>query len=75
MVGSYAYNATMTLGAAAVITPLRIADVAPLRAPLVAMLVAMVVVVLLAARRRALGRGDAVVLLAGYVVFVVLAVA
>lgn len=74
VVGSYAYNVTMTLGFAAVLTPLRISDVAPLRGPLVAMLVALVAVLVLA-RRGSLGRRDSLVLLGGYVVFVALALA
>lgn len=70
VVGSYAYNATMTLGAAAVITPLRLVDVSPLRAPMVAMLLALVGVLVLAKRRQGrLERVDGLALLAGYVLF------
>ena len=73
VVGSYAYNATMTLGFAAVLTPLRIRDVVPLRAPLLVMLAALVLVLILA-RRGSLRRRDSWWLLAGYAVFVALAV-
>lgn len=40
VVGSFAYNATMTLGAAALVRPLRIADAGPIRLPAVAMFAA-----------------------------------
>jgi hypothetical protein len=40
VVGSWAYNATMTLGAAAVVRPLQIGEPAPLRLPMVAMVLA-----------------------------------
>ncbi|MDE0803955.1 MAG: hypothetical protein OSA99_11590 [Acidimicrobiales bacterium] len=71
VVGSYAYNSTMTLGAAALITPLRLGDVSPLQVPMVAMVLSLVVVLALAARRRGrLDRSDGFVLLAGYVGFI-----
>lgn len=73
VVGSYAYNATMTLGAAAVVKPLRITDGELLHVPMVAMLVAMAAVLLLGARRRTLDRLDGVALLAAYPVFIALA--
>ncbi len=75
VVGSYAYNATMTLGAAAAITPLRITDRAVLHAPMVGMLAALVAVLALSARGGRLTRADGFVLLAGYVAFVIVAVA
>ncbi len=74
VVGSYAYNATMTLGAAAVLTPLRITDTASIRPPMVAMLVALVAVIALARSGGRLSRGDGIVLLAGYGGFVALSV-
>lgn len=40
VVDSFAYNATMTLGSAALVRPLRIADAGPIRWPAVAMLAA-----------------------------------
>jgi cation:H+ antiporter len=75
VVGSYAYNATMTLGAAAVITPLRITDQAVLHAPMIGMLAALVAVLALSARGGRLSRADGFVLLAGYLAFVAVAVA
>jgi len=50
VVGSFAYNATMTLGAAALVRPLRIADAGPIRLPAVVMLVALALPILLAQR-------------------------
>ena len=73
VVGSWAYNATMTLGAAAVVRPLQIGEPAPLRLPMVAMVLALVAVLALARRRCSLGPRDGVVLLAAYPAFVALA--
>ena len=75
VVGSFAYNVTMTLGAGALAHPLAIADAPALRRPLVMMVAALALVVLLAARRRRLGRVEAAILLAGYPVFVGLVLA
>ena len=75
VVGSYAYNATMSLGAAAVVAPLRIADAAQVHAPMLAMLGALVLVLALSARTGHIDRRDAVVLLAGYAVFSAISVA
>lgn len=72
VVGSFAYNVTMTLGASALARPLTMADAAALRLPLVLMLGALGLVILLAARRRELGRREAAVLLASYPAFVLL---
>lgn len=73
VVGSYAYNATMTLGAAAVVKPLQVADGELLHLPMAAMLAALAAVLLMAARRRILDRSDGVALLAAYPVFITLA--
>ena len=73
VVGSYAYNATMTLGVAAVVRPLRVADAALLRPSLLAMLASLGVVLLLALWRRGLGRAEGRLLLALYPAFVVVA--
>ena len=74
VVGSYAYNATMTLGVAAVVRPLRVTDAALLHPPMVAMLAALVVVLVLAlARGGELRRNDGWVLLGLYPTFVALA--
>lgn len=75
VVGSYAYNVTMTLGFAAVVTPLGIDGAAALHGPMLAMLVALVAVLALAWRRGHLDRRDGGLLLVGYAVFVVATVA
>ena len=71
VVGSFAYNATMSLGAAALVRPLSIADASLLHGPLIVMLAALVAVVAVAVPRARLGRTAAVVLLAAYPAFVV----
>jgi len=73
-IGSYAYIATMTLGAAAILTPLRIADPGTLRPAMVAMLAALLVVLVLARRNGVLTRTDGAVLLGGYAAFVLVVV-
>ena len=73
VVGSYAYNVTMTLGVAAVVRPLRVTDAALLHPAMIAMLAALAAVLLLARRRRRLRRSDGWVLLGLYPVFVVVA--
>jgi cation:H+ antiporter len=70
VVGSFAYNATMSLGAAALVRPLSIADADLLHGPLVIMLAALAAVVALAAPRGRLGRVGAIALLAAYPAFV-----
>ena len=71
VVGSYAYNATMTLGAAALVKPLRISDAAPLRLPMLAMLIALATVLLLASRDHSLRQNHGWILLATYPLFLV----
>jgi cation:H+ antiporter len=73
VVGSYAYNLTMSLGAGAVVAPIAIGRPEAIRLPFVAMAVLLVLVLGFAFRRGALARRDAVVLLLGYPVFVVVA--
>ena len=70
VVGSYAYNATMTLGAAALVTPLRVVDATPLHLPMVGMLGALALVLVLTSRTGRLTRADAATLLGGYALFV-----
>ena len=70
VVGSFAFNATLSLGVAALARPLRVVDDARLRVPLLIMLLALVAVVALGARRGRLGRANGVTLLAGYAAFV-----
>ena len=74
VVGSYAYNATMTLGAAAVITPLHITDASLLHLPMLGMVAALVLVLVLSARGH-LARPDAVVLLGCYALFLTVSAA
>ncbi len=70
VVGSFAYNVTMTLGAGALAAPLRIANAASLHVPWLAMLGALGLVILLAAPTGRLGRMAGVILLAAYPVFI-----
>ena len=73
VVGSYAYNATMTLGASALARPLRITQPGQLHAPLIIMLLALLGVLAMGGRRGQLTRRAGVVLLACYPAFVVVA--
>lgn len=67
VVGSFAYNATMTLGAGALARPLRIADAGFLHVPWLLMVAALVLVLAVAAWRRGrLDRPAGYVLLAAY---------
>jgi cation:H+ antiporter len=74
VVGSYAYNMTMSLGVGALVSPIRIADAALLHLPLLVMLVLLGVAIALGVRDGHLDRRDAIVLVAGYPVFVLAAV-
>jgi cation:H+ antiporter len=71
VVGSFTYNATMTLGAGALARPLHVADAGLLRGPWVLMLLALVVVLALAWHPQRLDRGAGIACLALYPVFVV----
>lgn len=70
VVGSLAYNATMTLGVAALVRPLRVEDATLLHAPMVAMVVAAGGALALARRRGVLGRPEGFALLGAYPAFV-----
>jgi cation:H+ antiporter len=70
VVGSFTYNATMTLGAGALARPLRIADPDLLRGPWALMLAALAVVLVLAWRPQRLDRRAGIACLALYPVFV-----
>jgi cation:H+ antiporter len=72
VVGSFAYNMTMTLGAAALARPLLLHNTSVLHRPLAFMLAAFGFVILLAARRRRLSRTAGVLLLTAYPLFVIL---
>jgi cation:H+ antiporter len=74
VVGSVAYNATMTLGAAALVRPLSLAEAEDLRPALLAMLAAMVLVSALGSRGGHLDRRAGWLLLGLYPVFVALVV-
>jgi cation:H+ antiporter len=66
VVGSFTYNLTMTLGAAAIVRPLKIVDATLLHFPLLIMLVSLGLVILLASFKGYLSRNAGVVLLAAY---------
>ena len=70
VVGSYAYNATMTLGAGALARPLELLDASSLHLPWLAMLAALVAVLALSVGGR-VDRHRGLALLALYPVFVV----
>lgn len=70
VVGSFSYNVTMTLGAAALARPLIFHDALILHRPLLFMLAAFGSVLLLTARRRTLSRSAGLVLLLGYPLFI-----
>lgn len=70
VIGSYAYNMTMSLGVGALVAPISIEDAGLLRLPLLVMLALIGVAIGLAARNSDLDRRDAIVLFAGYPVFV-----
>lgn len=71
VVGSFAYNVTMTLGAAAVARPLSIVDASLLHFPLLVMLGALVLVILLATAQGSLGKVAGGVLVAAYPIFII----
>jgi cation:H+ antiporter len=70
VVGSFAYNITMTLGAAALARPLVLENVHQLRLPLLAMLASLALVIAFAGPRRVLTRIHAVALFLAYGAFV-----
>jgi cation:H+ antiporter len=74
VIGSYAYNMTMSLGVGAVVAPIEIGDAALLHAPLVAMLALLGFAIVLGSRRGRLTWREGAMLLAGYPVFVLVAV-
>jgi cation:H+ antiporter len=70
IVGSFAYNATMTLGAAALVRPLDVVDASRLRGPGVIMLLSLALVLLVGTIRGVLNRAHGVALVALYPLFV-----
>lgn len=73
VIGGFAYNATMTLGAAAVVKPLRVTDASVLHPSMIAMLATLTIVLVLALPHRQLRRSDGWLLLALYPAFVAIA--
>jgi cation:H+ antiporter len=73
VVGSYAYNMTMSLGVGALVAPVGISDAALLHVPLLVMLALLAVAILLALRSGHLARRDSYLLFAGYPIFVIVA--
>lgn len=70
VVGSFAYNVTMTLGAAAIARPLKILDASLLHFPLIVMLGSLALVMVLALRGR-LNKTAGLILLSAYPIFVI----
>ena len=70
VVGSFAYNVTMTLGAGALARPLMLADAATLHVPVLLMLGSLALVILLAARQGRLARAEGTILLVTYPAFI-----
>jgi cation:H+ antiporter len=68
--GSFAYNMTMSLGAAALARPLALQDTVLIHVRLLLMLATPALVILLAARTRMLGRAAGLLLLCAYPLFV-----
>jgi cation:H+ antiporter len=73
VIGSYAYNATMTLGASALARPLHVSHPSQLHIPLVVMIGALAAAVTLAWPKRSLHRWAGLILLAAYPAFVIVA--
>lgn len=70
VVGSFAYNVSMTLGAGALARPLVLVDAAMLHVPLLLMIGSLALVILLAVRRGQLSQTESLILLAAYPAFV-----
>lgn len=71
VVGSFTYNVTMTLGAAAIARPLTVVDASLLHFPLLVMLGALIAVILLASAKGSLSKVSGGVLLAAYPIFII----
>ncbi len=74
VVGSYAYNVTMSLGAGAVIAPIAVTDAGTIRTPFIAMAGLLAGALALSARHGRLDRTAGWTLIAAYPAFVVVAV-
>lgn len=71
VVGSFAYNVTMTLGTATIVRPLKIIDASPLHFPLIAMLGALALIIVLASFTGYLGKKAGLILLSSYPLFLI----
>ncbi len=72
VIGSFAYNLTMTLGAAAIARPLKILDASLLHFPLIAMMGSLALVIVLASFKGYLDKAAGVILLAAYPLFLII---
>ncbi|MDE3063611.1 MAG: sodium:calcium antiporter [Acidobacteriota bacterium] len=70
VIGSYAYNMTMTLGAAALVRPLVIRQAGRLQGPFLMMLGSLVLVIVLAIPNKQMGRAAGALLIVCYVLFI-----
>ncbi|MCS6959615.1 MAG: sodium:calcium antiporter [Pseudanabaenaceae cyanobacterium SKYGB_i_bin29] len=70
VVGSFAYNTTMTVGLASLLRPLQIEEGSLLHRPGVVMLACLVLVLVLAARKKKIDRFGGFILLASYPLFI-----
>ena len=75
VVGSYAYNLTMSLGAGALVAPIAITDSTTIRAPYIAMALLLALVLALSTRDQTLRRSHGPILLIGYAAFIAVALA
>jgi cation:H+ antiporter len=73
VVGSYAYNVTMSLGMGALIDPIRITDSSLIRAPYLAMVALMALALALSKRHNHLNKHHGWILLAAYAAFITVA--
>ncbi|MBV8883504.1 MAG: sodium:calcium antiporter [Chroococcidiopsidaceae cyanobacterium CP_BM_RX_35] len=71
VVGSFAYNVTMTLGTAAIVRPLQVLDADHLHRPLLLMLASLILVILLAVPQGFLNRISGSILLTAYPLVVI----
>lgn len=72
VVGSFAYNVTLTLGAAAIARPLKIVDASLLHSPLIIMLSSLGLVIILALFKGQLHKTAGGILLAAYPLFLII---
>lgn len=74
VVGSFAYNATMTLGAAALARPLQVVSASQLHFPAVFMVAGLLVAIGLSSLGRSLGSIRGLLMLLGYAAFVIVVI-